>query len=107
MICRGWIPKVRLVRWQQSYCSLHRIPTPKSVLTFLELDEKGKGNDETAATSPDNGDESQETGGTSGSASSSSAQPTEAKNLAHKDVAIQIGTIFDKIKEENAREKQE
>ena len=42
-----------------------------------------------------------------GSASSSSAQPTEAKNLAHKDVAIQIGTIFDKIKEENAREKQE
>ena len=96
-----------LVSWQTSYSSLHRIPTPKSVLTFLELDEKGKGNDETAATSPDNGDKSQETGGTSGSASSSSAQPTEAKNLAHKDVAIQIGTIFDKIKEENAREKQE
>ena len=40
-------------------------------------------------------------------ASSFSAQPTEAKVLAHKDVTIQIGNIFEKIREENARAKQE
>ena len=102
MICRGWIPKVRPVS-----CNNPIVPCTEFLhrrVSLLSLN--WKGNNETAATSPDNGDESQETGGTSGSASSSSAQPTEAKNLAHKDVAIQIGTIFDKIKEENAREKQ-